>query len=88
MITQREFVRRIFAQADAPLKLMVANRTMLRAFGLFDRTVRELVEMHYLQTTPVIMDDTALRSLLGDVRATPYDEAIRLTLEAMRTRTR
>jgi nucleoside-diphosphate-sugar epimerase len=88
VITQREFVRRIFAHANAPLKLMAANQTMLRVFGLFDRMARELVEMYYLQTTPVIMDDTALRSLLGDVRATPYDEAIRLTLEAMQTRTR
>jgi nucleoside-diphosphate-sugar epimerase len=88
VITPREFARRIFAQADAPLKLMAVNQTMLRVFGLFDKTVRELVEMHYLQTTPLIMDGTALRSLLGDVHATPYDEGIRLTLEAMRKRAR
>jgi len=29
--------------------------------------MRELVEMHYLLTTPVLMDDSALRGLLGSV---------------------
>ena len=34
--------------------------------------MRELVEMHYLQTTPVLMDDSALAKLLGNVKKTPY----------------
>jgi nucleoside-diphosphate-sugar epimerase len=84
VISQRELVRRIFAQAGAPLKLMVVNKTMLRVLGIFNKLLRELVEMSYLQTDPVILDDSALRALLGSVHATPYDEAIRLTLEAMR----
>ena len=44
----------------------------------------ELVEMNYLQTTPVILDDLALRALLGPVQATSYADGIRRTLEAMR----
>jgi nucleoside-diphosphate-sugar epimerase len=83
-ILQREFVRRIFAEAGAPLKMIVVNKTMLRVLGTFDKVLRELVEMNYLQTNPVILDDSALHALLGGVRATSYDEAIRLTLEAMR----
>lgn len=53
--------------------------------GLFDSFMRELVEMHYLLTTPVIMDDRALHELLGDVHKTSYQEGIRHTLAAMRT---
>jgi nucleoside-diphosphate-sugar epimerase len=52
--------------------------------GLFQPFMRELVEMHYLITNPVLMDDTALRRLLGRVRKTPYDEGIRVTFEAYR----
>jgi nucleoside-diphosphate-sugar epimerase len=84
VILQRELVRRIFAEAGAPLKVISINKTMLRVLGAFDKVVRELAEMYYLATNPAILDDSALRALLGSIRATPYDEAIRLTLEAMR----
>lgn len=81
-ITQREMAERIFAEVGRPLKLVVANKLMLRAMGLFDPFLRELVEMHYLLTTPIIMDDTALRELLGDVRKTSYHEGIRRSVQA------
>jgi hypothetical protein len=50
---------------------------------LFNPMIRELVEMHYLQTTPVVLDDSALRKLLGPVKKTSYDDGIRRTLEVM-----
>jgi len=81
-ITQREFVTRIFREAGHKLKFFVAGKTLLRLMGLFNPIMRELVEMHYLQTTPVILDDTALRGLLGPVHKTTYDEGIRQTLAA------
>jgi hypothetical protein len=58
---------------------------MLRLLGLFNPLLREVVEMHYLCTTPVIMDDSALHSLLGTVRKTSYDDGIRETLRLMRS---
>lgn len=82
--TQRELVERIFSEVGRPPKLRVAGSWMVRALGLFDPFMRELVEMHYLQTTPVLMDDSALRGLLGEVRKTPYHEGIRQTLAAMK----
>jgi nucleoside-diphosphate-sugar epimerase len=81
-ITQREFVTRIFREAGRKPKFFVAGKTLLRLMGLFNPIMRELVEMHYLQTTPVILDDTALRGLLGPVHKTTYDEGIRQTLAA------
>jgi nucleoside-diphosphate-sugar epimerase len=83
-ITTREFARRVFAQCGTPLRLRVATKTMLRLFGLFNPLMRELVEMHYLQTNPVLLDDRRLRSIIPSVSKTPYDEGIRLTVEAMR----
>ncbi|QRK11554.1 NAD-dependent epimerase/dehydratase family protein [Archangium violaceum] len=82
--TQRELAERIFAEVGRRPKLMVANRPMLRVLGLFDPVLRELFEMHYLLTEPLIVDDSALRSLLGEVKKTPYAEGIRLSLAAMR----
>ncbi|QRN97233.1 NAD-dependent epimerase/dehydratase family protein [Archangium violaceum] len=81
--TQRELVERIFAHMGRPPKYRVAGPWMVRAIGLFNRFMRELAEMEYLQTTPVLMDDSALRGLLGEVRKTSYEEGIRRTFEAL-----
>lgn len=81
-ITQREMATRIFALAGREPKLRVVGKTLLRIIGLFQPIMRELVEMHYLITDPVIMDDTALHRLLCTVQKTPYDEGIRRTFEA------
>ena len=81
--TQRELVMKIFATAGRPPKMIVAGKTTLRLMGLFSPLMRELVEMHYLQTDPVLMDDSRLVKLLGGIQRTSYEEGIRLTLEAM-----
>jgi hypothetical protein len=76
----------VFARLGTKPKLFVAGPWMVRVIGLFDRLMRELPEMHYLQTTPVILDDSALRARLPGLRKTSYDDGIRLTLAAaMRT---
>ena len=41
-------------------KLRVAGKGMLRVIGLFNPIIKELVEMNYLMSTPVLMDDRAL----------------------------
>jgi nucleoside-diphosphate-sugar epimerase len=83
-ITQREVARQAYALAGRKPKLMVAGKTMLRLLGLFDPMMRELVEMNYLLTEPVVLDDSALTRLLGPIHKTPYEEGIRRTFEAAR----
>jgi nucleoside-diphosphate-sugar epimerase len=80
--TQRALVDEIGRQSGRPLKLQVAGKTVLRILGLFNPMMRELVEMHYLLTDPLIMDDTALQALIGPIRKTPYAEGLRQTLAA------
>jgi nucleoside-diphosphate-sugar epimerase len=58
----------------------------LRLMGLFNPLLREMVEMNYLQTTPVVMDDTALRGLLGEIKKTSYEDGIRQCVEAAKTK--
>ncbi|HEY1394110.1 MAG TPA: NAD-dependent epimerase/dehydratase family protein [Methylibium sp.] len=81
--TQRDLVSEMERQTGHKLKLRVAGKTMLRLVGLFNPFVRELVEMNYLMTEPVIMDDSALQRLIGPVHKTPYAEGIRQTLAAL-----
>ena len=84
VMTQREIVDEVFAMAGRKPKTLVAGKTMLRLIGLFQPIMRELVEMNYLLTTPVLLDDSALVGLLGSVHRTGYAEGLRLTLEAYR----
>ncbi|MCU1222932.1 MAG: epimerase [Edaphobacter sp.] len=81
-ITQREIATQVFSLVGCKPKIRVAGKMMLRLIGLFNPFMRELVEMHYLQTAPVLMDDRALTSLLGQIHKTSYPEGLRLTLNA------
>ena len=63
-------------------RLRVAGKLMLRLLGLFNPLMRELVEMHYLQTDPLIVDDTALTALLGPIAKTPYPDGIAQSVAA------
>ena len=81
-ITQSEIANQVFRMAGRTPRLRVAGKTMLRIVGLFNPFMREMVEMHYLLTTPVLMDDSALHKLLGPLHKTPYAEGLRLTYNA------
>jgi len=83
-ITVREFVEKIFQEAGRQPKYIVAGKTMLRIMGLFSPLMREMVEMNYLFQTAVIMDDSAIHGLLGNIKKTSYEEGIRETLRIMR----
>jgi nucleoside-diphosphate-sugar epimerase len=84
-ITLRDFVQRIFAQAGTEPKFFVANKAILTVLGLFNPLMRDLAEMQYLQSHPIIMDDTPLHELLPDIKATSYDDGIAQTLAATMT---
>ena len=81
-ITQRRLAEIAFQLAGTKLRLRVAGKNMLRMLGIFNPLMREMVEMHYLLTTPVLMEDSALRALLGNIQKTTYEEGLRLSIEA------
>ncbi|MBW8756401.1 MAG: NAD-dependent epimerase/dehydratase family protein [Burkholderiales bacterium] len=81
--SQQAMLREMERQTGRPVKRRVAGKTLLRILGLFNPFMREMVEMHYLLTDPVRMDDGALQSLIGAVHKTPYAEGIRRTLAAV-----
>ena len=81
-ITTREVVKQAFAVTGRKPKMIVAGPMTLRLMGLFNPLMRELVEMNYLQTNPVVLDDTALHGLLGEITKTSYQDGIRQCVEA------
>ena len=84
--TQRELVDEMQRQTGRKIPLRVVGKTALRVLGLFNRLMREMVEMNYLMTEPLIMDDSALQRLIGPLHKTPYVEGVRQTLAAIRPR--
>lgn len=80
--TQRAIADQAFALTGRTPRIRVAGKLTLRVLGLFNPFMRELVEMHYLQTTPVLLDDTALTGLLGTLRKTSYADGIEQSVRA------
>lgn len=87
-LTTREFATRIFAAFGEKPKLRIVTTTMLRVLGLFNPLMRELVEMMYLQSHPVLLDDTKLARTLGTLKKTSYADGIAQTAAAYARATR
>lgn len=81
--TQAAMVEEMSRQAGRPVRTRVIGKTMLRLIGLFKPLLREIADMHYLITEPVILDDGDLQRLIGPVAKTPYAEGVRRTLSAL-----
>lgn len=56
---------------------------VVHALAPFSETTREMREMIYLWRRPLKLIDAKLRRFLGDVPATPLDEALRATLSGL-----
>ena len=77
-ITTRAFIERIGQALGHPVKIQVAPTLLIRALGLFQPVMRELVEMVYEFNEPFILDTSKFVAAFGDI-ATPLDEAIPAT---------
>ena len=83
-INVMDFITRVYRAVGRSPKYRAAGRGLLKLMGYFNPTIREVVEMLYLQETPVILDDSKLVAKLGSVHKTSYDEGIQKTLAWMR----
>lgn len=67
-ITGLDFIGAAYAAAGREPRFRTVGASMLRLGGLFNPMLRELVELHYLASTPVILDDSKLARHLGGMR--------------------
>lgn len=82
VITQQDLADLLYKGAGRAPKLRVMGPFVQNIMGLFMPVLRELKEMRYLHETPVLLDDTKLRTLLPGLRKTPYAEGARLAVAA------
>jgi nucleoside-diphosphate-sugar epimerase len=82
--TTRQLVEIAYRQAGQPRgKLRRLPPVLLRALGLVNPTMRELVEMQYQFEEPFVVDSSKITNKLG-VEATPVGEALGTTLQEYR----
>ncbi|MBV9873329.1 MAG: NAD-dependent epimerase/dehydratase family protein [Verrucomicrobia bacterium] len=81
-ITLAEVVKLVESITGKPVRKFVVGKRMLQLLGLFNPFLREIVEMHYLITQPLFLDDSALTNLLGPLNKTSYEEGVRASLAA------
>lgn len=82
--TTRQLVETVYQYAGQPrARLRGLPTVVLRAVGLLNPTVRELVEMQYLYEEPFVVDSSKIATRLG-VHATPVAEALAETVDSYR----
>jgi nucleoside-diphosphate-sugar epimerase len=82
----RQLVDSIYQQAGQPhTKLRGTPAVLLRALGVINPTVRELVELQYEFQEPFVVDSSKIATKLG-VHATPVEQALADTLATYRTK--
>ncbi|GIN64157.1 membrane protein [Robertmurraya siralis] len=60
------------------------SKNMIKFLGLFNRFMREVVEMFYLNEEPVVLDGSKYEQMFDEVPRTSYQEGLRRTIEYMR----
>jgi nucleoside-diphosphate-sugar epimerase len=78
-LTTRKFVEMIFEEVGKPARIQAAPKILLRAMGLFNPGMREIIEMLYEFEEPFVVDDSRFEREFGE-QATPLREAIQRTV--------
>ena len=78
-LTTRQFVEMIFEEVGKPARIQAAPKIVLRAMGLFNPGMREMIEMLYEFEEPFVVDHSKFEEAFGE-QATPLREAIRGTV--------
>ena len=82
-VTARQFIDKVFAETEQEPKIQVAPKFLVRALGLFNPVMREMLEMLYEFEEPFILDHSKFDQAFGN-HATPLDEAIKQTVDWFR----
>jgi nucleoside-diphosphate-sugar epimerase len=85
-LTTREIIGKVYDALGAESRLMSLRRPALRALGLFNHNVRELLHTYYQFDRPFVVDDRAFRDAFP-VHVTAWDDIIAATLTWYRNHT-
>lgn len=79
-LTQADFLKLLEAELGHPVKARIGGPMMLRLLGLFNREIRETVEMIFEWTEPYVIDSAKAEKTFS-LQPTPLKEAIKATLD-------
>lgn len=65
-------------------KVRIAGTGLIRLGGLFDKQLREYVEMMYLKSEPVVLSGDKYEKFIGPLPVTPYREGLEQLLKSLR----
>jgi nucleoside-diphosphate-sugar epimerase len=77
--TTRDLIAMIAAESGHDIKVSPTPKLLLQALGLFNPTVRELIEMLYEFEQPFIVDGSTFEKTFG-MSATPFEQSIPATV--------
>ncbi len=78
-VTTKALLELIAAHLEHPVGARVLPKIAVRALGLFNPTIRELIELAYEFDAPFVLDTTKFESTFGTV-GTPLPRALQTTL--------
>lgn len=84
-ITQRQAAERVFSLLGAQAKYASMGPIMMRLGGLFIPAAKETVEMMFQFQQPFIVDSSKIERAFG-LTPTPFDDALRTTVQWYRSR--
>jgi nucleoside-diphosphate-sugar epimerase len=84
VITGRQLVEEIREITGYQKGVSTVSKNMIRFLGIFNRGMKEVVEMFYLNEEPVVLNGEKYEQHIGPVPRTSYREGLRQTLEYMK----
>jgi nucleoside-diphosphate-sugar epimerase len=84
VITGEELVKMIRKITGYQKGMSTISKNMIRFLGMFNRQMREVVEMFYLNEEPVVLNGEKVEKLIGKVPSTSYEEGLRQTIAHMK----
>ncbi|MFX3675223.1 MAG: SDR family NAD(P)-dependent oxidoreductase [Paenisporosarcina sp.] len=84
VISGEEIVKTIREITGYQKGVSTVSKKMIQFLGLFNRQMREVVEMFYLNEEPVILNGKKYEKLIGKVPSTSYQEGLKQTIDHMK----
>lgn len=83
VITGDEIVEILREHTGYRKKIGTVTKGMVKFLGLFDKNMREVVEMLYLTEDPVVLDGGKLEQTIKSIPRTPYEDGVKQTIDYM-----
>ena len=84
VISGDEIIKTIRDITDYQKGVSTISKKMIQFIGLFNRQMREAVEMYYLNEEPVVLNGEKYEKLIGPLPRTSYREGLIETMEYMK----